>query len=295
VTDAIAETPAVKARTRQVRAVDFNRPTKFTPEQERRLRRTVDDFCRAASTRLAAEIRVPLELEVVAASQLVWTDAHARVASDCIAATVMVRPAERPMLLCVEPALVTAAIDLLTGASEVGGDERRLTDIDRALGELFVERLLAQLAPVWSDVLGFELELGGLESHLDTAQMTQVSEPTLSIVLEARLAETASTLTLLVPWRVFAPAAARFDRSDEEADAEAGQSLAGGIGATEVVLRGRVGHTQLRLRDVLALRPGDVVPLGARVGEGVTICVDDVPVHGARLGVSNGRRGVQVR
>ena len=48
-----------------MRAVDFTRPTKFTADQERRLKRALEAFCRTASTRLSAELRVPLELEVI--------------------------------------------------------------------------------------------------------------------------------------------------------------------------------------------------------------------------------------
>jgi flagellar motor switch protein FliM len=58
------EKPAPQRR-RRMRAVDFTRPTKFTAEQERRLRRTLEAFCRTASTRLSAELRVPLELELL--------------------------------------------------------------------------------------------------------------------------------------------------------------------------------------------------------------------------------------
>ena len=54
-TDPMNAAAATEPRPKRVRAMDFSRPTKFTPEQERRVRRTVEDFCRAASGRLAAE------------------------------------------------------------------------------------------------------------------------------------------------------------------------------------------------------------------------------------------------
>src|SRR5215213_2840041 len=40
-------------RARWLRTIDFTRPTKFTPDQESRLRRAHESFCRVASTRLA--------------------------------------------------------------------------------------------------------------------------------------------------------------------------------------------------------------------------------------------------
>jgi flagellar motor switch protein FliM len=55
-------------RPRWLRTVDFSRPTKFTTDQERRLTRAIEAFCRTGSTRLSAE-RVPLELELLDCSQ----------------------------------------------------------------------------------------------------------------------------------------------------------------------------------------------------------------------------------
>ena len=57
----------------------LTRPTKFTADQERRLRRTLEAFCRTASTRISAGLRVPLELELLTSTQLTWANAHAQV------------------------------------------------------------------------------------------------------------------------------------------------------------------------------------------------------------------------
>ena len=52
-------------RPRRVRDVDFSRPTKFTPDQQRRFERAHESFCRGSSTRLSTELRNPLLIEVV--------------------------------------------------------------------------------------------------------------------------------------------------------------------------------------------------------------------------------------
>src|ERR1700759_4630503 len=85
------EKPAPQRR-RRMRAVDFTRPTKFTSEQERRLGRTLEAFCRTASTRLSAELRVPLEMEVLTSSQLTWANAHTQVPASSTSAIFVVEP-----------------------------------------------------------------------------------------------------------------------------------------------------------------------------------------------------------
>ena len=180
------EKPAPQRR-RRMRAVDFTRPTKFTSEQERRIGRTLEAFSRTASTRLSAELRVPLELEVLTSTQLTWANAHAQVPANSTAAIFEVEPIGTRMLLSTESTLLLAAIELLLGGSIDGGvKERRMTDIDQALGRHFFERLLAQLTLIWTDVAGLSLKLETVDQHMETAQMVSVSEPTLSLMMEAR-------------------------------------------------------------------------------------------------------------
>ena len=118
-------------RRRRMRAVDFTRPTKFTADQERRLRRTLEAFCRTASTRISAELRVPLELELLTSTQLTWANAHAQVPSKSMAAIFECRPIETRMLLVAESSLVLGAIELLLGGAIDGGvKDRHMTDIE---------------------------------------------------------------------------------------------------------------------------------------------------------------------
>ena len=154
---------------------------------------------------------MPLELEVLTSTQLTWANAHAQVPANSTAAIFEVEPIGTRMLLSTESTLLLAAIELLLGGSVDGGvKERRMTDIDQALGRHFFERLLAQLTLIWTDVAGLSLKLETVDQHMETAQMVSVSEPTLSLMMEARLAGLSATLALLIPWTAIAPVADQF-------------------------------------------------------------------------------------
>jgi outer membrane receptor protein involved in Fe transport len=62
-------------RTRWLRTVDFSRPSKFGIDQQRRLRRIMEVFCASAATRLSAEHRLEVELEVIDAGQFTFANA----------------------------------------------------------------------------------------------------------------------------------------------------------------------------------------------------------------------------
>jgi flagellar motor switch protein FliM len=284
-------------RQRRMRTVDFTRPTKFTADQERRIKRALDTFCRTASGRLSAELRMPLELEVINISQLTWANAHAQVPGNSIAALIETSPVPARMLLTAEVGLVLHAIELLLGGDTTAKPrDRRLTDIDWALGRHFIERTLAQLSAVWMDFTDLELGLSALETLMDTAQMAPVSEPTLSLTMEARLEQSSFTLALLLPWAAIAPVADRFVSRDEFGHAEGhdAESLNRAVGRVDMLVRAEVAAVELPIEQVLTLRPGDVLRLDARSEEGVTVFADHVPVHRAQPGRSGSRRAVQV-
>jgi flagellar motor switch protein FliM len=291
------ETPAPQRR-RRMRAVDFTRPTKFTAEQERRLRRTLEAFCRTASTRISAELRVPLELELLTSTQLTWANAHTQVPPNSLAAIFEAQPIDTRMLLVAESNLVLGAIELFLGGSVSGGlKERRLTDIDLALGKHFFERLLAQLTMIWTDVAGLELKLDSVDTHMETAQMVSVSEPTLSLMMEARLQGTSATLALLIPWSAIAPVANLFAAREEtkgKQNEEDRSSVRRAVGDVEMTLRAEVASLELPIEAVLALREGDLLRLNAPASGGVTLYADKVPVKIAKPGRSGSRRAVQV-
>ena len=291
------EAPAAQRR-RRMRAVDFTRPSKFTPEQERRLRRALETFCRTASTRVSAEVRAPLELEVLTTTQLTCANAHGQLPAKSIAAVVETSPLPGRMLLCAEQGLLLGAIELLIGGAKAGdARERRLTDIDWALGRHFLERLLAQLSVIWADLTGSTLGLGHLDMQLELAQMAPVSEPTLSITIEARLDGLSSTVVLLLPWSALAPVADRFSARDDSAGEHGGDDAASvrrAVSRVEMTVRAEIGAVEVPIEQVLSLRPGDVLRLDTPVREGVTLFADEVPVHRGKPGRSGARRAVQV-
>jgi flagellar motor switch protein FliM len=285
------------ARRRRMRPVDFTRPSKFTADQERRLKRAMEAFCRTASTRLSAELRVPMELEMIDSSQLTWRDAHNQVPDGSVAALAETVPAGTKLLLTSEMGLVLGAIELLLGGTKgTGVAERRLTDIDWALARHFFDRVFAQMSIIWQDMARVELALDHLDMHMETAQLFSVSEPTLTITMEARLDGGSSTVAMLLPWSGIAPVVEAFSGRDEaiaRGEDEA-RSVRRAVGRVDMTLRAEVASREMAIEEVLALKPGDVLSLKSPAEAGVTLFADKVPVHVAKPGRAGSRRAVQV-
>jgi flagellar motor switch protein FliM len=281
------------------KTIDFTRPTKFTPDHERRLGRALSAFCRTASTRLSAELRLPIELDFVEATQLTWANAHERLAGNTLCALVELQPTGTQFLLGAEAGLMLTGIEsLLSGAPDVPPPDRRLTEIDLALARRLCEDMLGQMTVVWRDLTGTELALAGIDSAMETASIAPVSEPTLELAMRAKVLDREYALTMLLPHQAIAPVEeqilGRRGVEDAEPDPVTGLRVREAMAGIEVAMRAEIGGPQISAAQVLALEPGATLRLGGRVDEGLGLCVEGVRVMRAKPGRSGSRRAVQV-
>jgi flagellar motor switch protein FliM len=293
------EAPAqAQRRSPRLRTVNFARPTKFTSDQERRLSRSLESFCRTASTRLSAELRVPIELEVIASTQLTFSTAQSQLPANSVCAVLEVSPIDTRLLMSAELSFVLCALEALLGAApDHAPKDRRLTEIDWALSRRLFGTMLSQLSLIWHDVADVELGLGALEGSTENAQIAPFSEPTLSLTIEARIARTSSTLSLLVPYCAIAPVAAAFSQRDgagASGSDDAAEAVDAALRGVEITMRAEVADRHMTVEEVLALEPGDVIRLDGQAAGGITLFADQVPVHRARPGRNGLKRAAQV-
>jgi flagellar motor switch protein FliM len=285
-------------RARWLRTVDFTRPTKFTTDQERRIRRAMDTFTERASTRLAAEHRTAIEMEVIDVGQFTWANAFAQVPDHSVHIQIDTAPHEGRMLLSAELPVVLVALEMMLGGkAESASRDRDLTDIDLMVVQRMFGTIVEALSSVWFDVSEMTLDIAMVDTQAETVQVAAGSEPTLALTLEARLDGLSSTMALLIPYAAIAPVASAFSRHDEEIstrDPIVAAAVNEGLSHVEVSLRAEVADTHLTLDEILRLQPGDVIRLDANADADVTLFADKTPVHTARGGRSGKQRAVQI-
>jgi flagellar motor switch protein FliM len=285
-------------RARWLRTVDFTRPTKFTADQERRIRRAMETFTERATTRLAAEHRTAIELEVIDVVQFTWANAFAQVPDHSVHIQIDTAPHEGRMLLSAELPVVLVALErMLGGRPETASRDRDLTDIDLMVVQRMFGTIVEALSSVWFDVSEMTLNIAMVDTQTETVQVAPGSEPTLALTLEARLDGLSSTMTLLIPYAAIAPVAPAFSRHDEEIatrDARVAAAVTEGLSHVEVSMRAEVADTHLTLDEILRLQPGDVIRLDADADAEITLFADRTPVHRARGGRSGKHRAVQI-
>ena len=294
----IPEQAAAPRRGHRLRTVDFSRPTKFTADHQRRIARAIDTYCQTSVTRLSTELRTPVELETINTSQATWSGAQSQLPSGSLWVTLEVQPLGTRLLLTVEQSFILMCLDCLLGGSpDKPPRERRFSEIDTMLTQRLIESMVHQLSLVWHDLAGVTLSLVEIETFNDASQIAAVSEPTLVVVIESRINKHSASMALLIPWLAIDPVADRLsgkETDEPESDmlgaAEIGRAVAG----VPVTLRAEVAAVELPIDEILALRPGSVIRLGANAEHGVTLFAENVKLARAQPGCNGARRAIQV-
>jgi flagellar motor switch protein FliM len=286
------------ARRRRVRRIDFTRPSKFTTDQQRRLERAHDNFCRSVETRLSAELRTAISVELIDTAQLTWANALDEVPKRSVSGIVDVVPLDGRILLTAELSMLLGLIERLLGGQGMERPaERTLTDVDRALTKRIFQTLLDELTISFTDVAELSFALVEIEPERPPAQLAPLSEPTLAMTFEVKLGRASSTMVLLIPHRAIEPILRLpvIAAADAEITASTAAAVGDALGEVVVQLRAEVGSVDMSLERVLALRPGDVLRLDGTAEEGaVTLFADAVGLHRCKLGRNGRHRAVGV-
>jgi flagellar motor switch protein FliM len=286
---------------RRVRDIDFTRPTKFTKEQERRIERAHEGFCRTASLRMSGELRTEIELEVLNVAQVTLSAAVNSLPPGVIWAVTTLEEQETPIGLAMElPGVMSLIERLLGGAPGPPVTERELSDIERTMARRMFSGIVDDLSVIWDELLGVRLRLDGIESQGSMIQLGPPSEPSISLTMEIRDSDRSSTMSLIVPYRSIESVVDRLPSGHidlmglVDVDERATLLISGQLAQTEADIRVEVSSVELPIERLLRLREGDTVVLGTKAASGVVVRTADVPLYRARPGRRGRRLAVEI-
>lgn len=293
-----ATSPA--ARLPRVREIDFRRPSKFTREQIRRLQNSHEGFCRSASSRLSAELRASLQLEMIGTDQLPYATVMAEEIPPQALVTVLdVEPLGTEIALIMEMQLALTLVDRLLGGQGSGAitSATSLTEVEVAVARRALSSLVEPLSDTWLDFADVQLGISTTAILPMTVQIVPPSEPTLLLNFQVDVDGLFSILTLVMPHRSVGPLLHRLEHAQfgvQAVDEAAQSAVRTAVKGVEVELRAEVGAVELSIEEILALRAGDTVPLKRAADKGVTLHAADVPAYAATPGRNGKARAVQI-
>ena len=282
------------------RAHDFRQPAFLTAVELRRLKISQQEFARALSARLSIYLRVEFGLRVLDLRTVGYRKfTHSLPQPTCVT-LFKLEPLRGIGLLEIPPQVGIGIVDrLLGGPAQSTEEAREFSEIELALLDQIADLILVEWCNIWSDLQALKPVLLG---HEDNGRFLQTAphDTTLIVVdLETKVGDSTGQLQLAIPCQTLegfvrklgapleaplvvnkpVPPQYRWNRNLED---------------VPVPVTAGWNDLQLTARDVVNLKPGDVLPLDPEALQRVQICLAGVPKFEGRLGATNGKRAIAV-
>ncbi|MGC1513687.1 MAG: flagellar motor switch protein FliM [Acidimicrobiales bacterium] len=273
---------------------DFRRPNKFNREHVRALQIANETFARQFTTVLSTTLRSVSQVSLKQVSQYTYDEYIRDIPNPSYLAVLSLAPLAGASLFHIPLPVVMTIIDRLLGGTG-GGDlpGRQLTDIEQALFQNFMGRVLHELQYGFEALASIQPAMLHQESNPQFAQISSATDMVVVISYDIRIGTVEDTATLCIPFTSLQPVL----------DEIVGNALLNGRVAVDPlavqsVISSRLDNAPLdvsvRFREVtlpsveiVNLRPGDILPLRHATDLALAVSIAGVPCY---RGVA-GRKG----
>ncbi|MGQ3057537.1 MAG: flagellar motor switch protein FliM [Nevskia sp.] len=212
---------------------------------------------------------------------------------------VRVKPLRGTALFIFEPRLVYSVVENFFGGDgkiHTRIEGREFTPTEMRVVQLLLKQAFADLSEAWSPVMDMEFEYMNSEVNPHFANIVSPSEIVVVSRFKIELEGGGGDLHITFPYSMIEPIRDQLDtglQSDRvEKDERWSLALREQLQEAEVEVGSQLGSMSLSLRQLLQLKPGDVLPMN--LPKTIDLCVEEMPVFRGSFGVSNGRNAVKI-
>jgi flagellar motor switch protein FliM len=300
--DAEAEDTRQVAERKNIRIWDFRRPDKFSKEQIRPVSFMHETFARLTTTSLAAQLRSMVHVHVASVDQLTYEEFLRSIPSPTALAVINMDPLTGSAILEIDPAITFTIIDRLFGGPGEGAKiNRELSEIERAVMESIIVRILGNMREAWSQVIDLRPRLGQIETNPQFVQIVPPTEMVVLVTLETKVEEVEGMMNFCIPYLTIEPIISKLSAQYWYSSVRRGATtenlnvLRERLAGIDIPLVAEVGNLTLPMKDVMTLQPGNVIRLsGTRVGDPMVLKLGNRPKFDCRPGVVGKKLAVQV-
>lgn len=263
-----------------------------------------DNFCRFVTSYFSGFFRMTVHSNVESVDQITYEEFANSLPNPCAVAVVQWGSLASNMLVSFSPQVAIPMVDRLCGGP---GDSsllsRVLTDIESAV--------LMRVAETMTDMLSVTLREFKVEEHnlkvssielnpLFIQQAMAPNDVVLSVILRMKFGAQSGTIEFCLPYTLLEPilptlsAHRWFSRRDETDQPDGTTDAIEAIKHIEIPISCTLGESTLTMKDVLSLKPGDVIELNTRRRDPVVVRILDKPKFKAEIGRIGSRLAARI-
>jgi len=299
--------PVKEVESKRIKSFDFRfnkRLDKFSNNQLQTLRTLHENFTRLLNNSLSVYLRTRVEASIVSIEQISYGDFIASIGIPSILAIYSMDPLPGSGVVQVDLNLVFSIIDrLLGGPGWFPNKLRDLTDIERTLMQRFMARMLNSYRESWNYLLTLSLKIEALDSNPQfIPRIIPLDQIVAYVSMELKVGDMAGVMNFCLPYLVLQSVGSQLT------DFQWSPTVVAGRGMTEedlaqltrnveragVDVQVELGKTHVSLRDLVALKPGDVLVFDKPTSEPLVAKINDKEKFRVYPGMHRDKLAVQV-
>ncbi len=290
------------ARVHEARVHDFARSADLSSPTVQALEGIHSSFARAVTVTLSAYLHGAFEVSLLSLDQLSYSQFARSVPEPTVVCVFSVKPLPGRAILELNPSIGFWIVDrLLGGEGEIVKTPRPLTELEKALIEGTLSRMLRELGTAWEEMLHLEPELIEITDSAGAAEIARPADAVAVASFEVTVGPIAGMASVCFP--VISLKLGKVDVGPSEeaagkgARAEASslrEGLEAAISGAEVDCVVRLGTTRMSAADLADLAPGDVLCLDRASSAELEMLVAGRPKFRCRPVRSGDRAAVEI-
>ncbi len=285
---------------RLVNTYDFRHPARVSKDQLRTLQNLHDNFARLLSSTFSTLQRSIIEINLVSVDQITYSEFIMSLSSPSCTYTFRMEPLEGVAIIDFSQSVVFSFVDRLFGGRGTSiVTEREITWIEKSVMNNIINRSLRDLERTWERIIPLECSVEMLETNPEFVQVVPSSETVVLISFELKSENVNGLINLCYPYISIEPIALRLGgqnlvSSAKEVPREELMKNRKRIEMFDSLLKVQLGSSQIKIKELLDLKIGDVIELDRRVSEDIEVFVEDELKFYGRPGIVGKNRGVEI-
>lgn len=288
--------------TRRAVLYDFKHPNLISKEQMRLLENIHENFSRNFGVYLSAQLRMIVEIELLAIDQLLYSEFVMSIAPPgCLYVVNMSNP-EGEAILELSPSLVIFIVEKLFGGKGAfsAAISRPISSIEQRIMRKVIDRAATEMNNVWSPITDIQVEISGFESNPEFIQIVPSAEPVVVVSLQIKIHDNKTLMNFCYPYRWLAEMVGHPDVQDKlqfglsEATEEERRLMEDHLHRITCDLRASLGKATMTIQDFIHLQVGDLLILDSKPNQENTVYVRETPAFKGIVGRQDKYRAVLI-
>ncbi len=280
---------------------DFKHPNRVSKDQLRTLQTIHETFAKTFNAYLAVRLRTIVDINLISVDQLQYSEFILSISDPSCIYIFRVEELNGVAILEISPNLVLFIVDRLFGGKGASTEEARpITTIEQTIMKKIIEKAMENLSTAWQQVAPLTFILEGFESNPDVVQIAPPGETVITISLEIKIQDTSSLMNICFPYLILEDIISKLNvqhfisMSKKEASDEDIVIINDRLRRTMLPIIAYLGHVDLSVKDLVGLRPGDVIRLDKRVEDLLDITIGGNKKFFARPGISGKKKAIKL-